>query len=543
MKNGILLLVITLLFTNCQNKKQEAYNRERVNDYKEISLTTDLSLLTDKEKQMIPLLIKAANIMDELFWLQAFGNQEDIYKRPLSSAQKELVKINYGPWDRLNNNKPFIQGYGEKPLGAKFYPADMTREEFEAFEDATKLSLYNLIRRNDDGSLKTIPYNIAYKEKLSDAAETLKEAAALAENAGLKEYLTKRADAFLSNEYYESDLAWMDMKTNRIEVVIGPIETYEDRLYGYKAAFEAYVLVKDMAWSEKLNKYADLLPVMQENLPVPDKYKQEQPGTDSELNAYEAIYYAGDCNAGSKTIAINLPNDEKVQEQKGSRRLQLKNTMKAKFDHILKPISEVLIVPEQLQHVTFDAFFENTMFHEVAHGLGIKNTLTSDKTVREALQDRATILEEGKADILGLYLVTELKKMNEIDVDLMDNYVTFMAGIFRSVRFGASSSHGVANLMRFNYFKEKGAFYMTEDEKFGIHFDKMQQAIAELSEKIITIQGDGDYDAAGKLVDDYGNMNIDLQNALKQVEENGIPVDLVFDQGVEVLEVSNYRGK
>ena len=266
-----------------------------------------------------------------------------------------------------------------------------------------------------------------------------------------------------------------------------------------------------------------------------EAYKQEQPGTDSDLNAYDVVFYAGDCNAGSKTIAINLPNDEEVQLQKGTRRLQLKNAMRAKFDKILVPISEVLIDESQRKHITFDAFFANTMFHEVAHGLGIKNTINNKGTVRQALQEHSSALEEGKADILGLYMVEQLHKKGEIDGDLKDNMVTFMAGIFRSVRFGASSAHGKANMIRFNFFKEKGAFSRNEDGTYMVNFDKMQTAMEELSRLILKLQGDGDYEGVAQLVKEKGIITGELQTDLDRLSTANIPVDVVFEQGVDVL--------
>jgi hypothetical protein len=329
----------------------------------------------------------------------------------------------------------------------------------------------------------------------------------------------------------------MDMKDNVIDVVIGPIETYEDRLFGYKAGFETFVLIKDMQWSERLAKYAAMLPGLQEGLPVPPEYKKEMPGTDSDLNAYDAVYYAGDCNAGSKTIAINLPNDETVHAEKGSRRLQLKNAMRAKFDKILVPIADLIVADDQREHVTFDAFFSNTMFHEVAHGLGVQNTLDGMGTVREALREHASSIEEGKADILGLYMVTKLHEMGELgDAPLQDYYVTFMAGIFRSSRFGTASAHGRANMVRFNFFEQMGAF--SRDETTGAYradFDKMREAVDALSEKLLTIQGNGDHAAAGALIAEMGEPAGQLQSDLNRINEAGIPTDIVFVQGVEVL--------
>ena len=326
------------------------------------------------------------------------------------------------------------------------------------------------------------------------------------------------------------------MKNNPVDVVVGPIETYEDKLYGYRAAHECYVLIKDMEWSARLAKYANFLPELQRNLPVDNKYKQEKPGSDSELNAYDVVYYAGDCNAGSKTIAINLPNDEEVQLQKGTRRLQLKNTMRAKFDKIMLPIASELIVEDQRSHVTFDAFFSNTMFHEVAHGLGIKNTIDGSGTVRQALKEHASAIEEGKADILGLFMIKQLHERGEIEGDLKDYYVTFMTGIFRSVRFGASSAHGKANMIRFNFFKEYGAF--TRDESTGLYsvnFEKLEEATNALTQLILSLQGDGDYEGVAKLVKEKAVIKSQLQADLDQLAKEGIPEDIVFEQGASVL--------
>lgn len=508
---------------------------KKVNEFASFKLTTDLTQLTEKEKQMLPILFEAASIMNDIFWVQAFGDKQVVMDSAKDEATKRFVEINYGPWERLNDNKPFIPSFGEKPKGANFYPIDMDTAEFSAFNAADKTSLYTMIRRDESGKLVSIPYAEFFKQQYTKVAELLKKASELAEDDGLKNYLALRADDFLKNDFYASDIAWMDMKTNGIDLVIGPIENYEDALYGYKAAHEAYILIKDKEWSQKLEKYAALLPVLQTGLPVEAKYKAEKPGSDSQLNAYDVVFYAGDCNAGSKTIAINLPNDEKVQAAKGSRRLQLKNAMQAKFDKILQPISDVIITPEQRKHVKFNSFFENTMFHEVAHGLGIKNTLDGKGTVRDALKETYSALEEGKADILGLYMVTKLQEMGELDVDLMDNYVTFMAGIFRSVRFGGASAHGKANLIRYNYFKEKEAFVKNSDGTYTVNFEKMKAAMDLMSEMILKLQGDGDYAGVATLVKEKAVIDDALQADLDKISAAGIPVDIVFEQGPQVL--------
>ncbi|MEM1204277.1 MAG: Zn-dependent hydrolase [Acidobacteriota bacterium] len=506
--------------------------------YVPFRLTTEIEL-SDAERQMVPLLIEAAQAMDGAFWTQAYGDPDALMPTLGSDAERRYAELNYGPWDRLDGNAPFVDGVGPKPKGANFYPADLTREQLDAAaaENPALLDSYTMVRRSDDGSLQAIPYAEYFADAYGVAAEKLRAAAELAEDEGLKRYLGLRADALLANDYLESDLAWMDMKSNGLDIVIGPIENYEDKLVGQKTANSAYVLVKDRQWSERLSKYATMLPALQKGLPVPDAYKQEEPGSDSDLGAYDVVYYAGDCNAGSKTIAINLPNDERVQLEKGTRRLQLKNAMRAKFDEILVPIAGVLMAEDQRSHITFDAFFGNTMFHEVAHGLGIKNTLDGKGTVREALGEKASALEEGKADMLGLYMVTELHAQGEMgEAPLMDNYATFLAGIFRSIRFGSASSHGVANLVRFNFFAEHGAF--SRDEATGtyrVEFDKMQEATNALSEKILTLQGDGDREGVEAFVAKYGQEGEQLRADLDRLSAEGIPVDVVFEQGVDVL--------
>jgi len=504
--------------------------------YTTVPLTADVSALDADDRRLLELLIEAAQAMDDAFWKQAYGDKGRLLGSISDPALRQFALINYGPWDRLDSDAPFLEGVGAKPAGANLYPADVTKEEIDSANDAELTSLYTMVRRDDDGALEAIPYSEFFKDEITLAAHRLRQAAAVAKDPTFKQYLLLRAEAMETDDYRSSDLAWMDMKDNRFDVVIGPIETYEDKLLGAKAGFEGYVLIKDMEWSKRLARYAEFLPELQRGLPVPDAYKKESPGTEAELNAYDVVYYAGECNAGSKTIAINLPNDEEVQLAKGTRRLQLKNTMRAKFDRILVPIADELIVEDQREHITFDAFFANTMFHEVAHGLGIKNTLDGSGTVRTALQEQASALEEGKADVLGLYMVTALHDKGEIgEAPLEDYYVTFLASIFRSVRFGATSAHGKANMVRFNFFREMGAF--THDAASGTYradMDKMKEAVAALSEKILTLQGNGDYEAARDFVDSMSGIE-SLQADLDRLSGAGIPVDLIFRQGVDEL--------
>jgi hypothetical protein len=514
-----------------------ADSENRLNIYFSVTLSADISHLSVNQKQMLAVLIEASVIMDNLFWQQAFGQDKNTFLSQITDPQvQNFAAINYGPWDRLNGDQAFLSGTDEKLSGAQFYPADMTKAEFEASDFVDKDGLYSIVRRDKNGQLVAIPYSTYFAEDLKSASRLLTKAATLAEDKSFAAYLKLRAEALLTNNYQPSDYAWMDMKSNPIELVYGPIETYEDQLFGYRAAFESYVLLKDLAWSERLSKYASFLPELQQGLPVEAKYKAQMPGENADLNAYDVIYYAGHSNAGSKTIAINLPNDEEVQLKKGTRRLQLKNAMQAKFDNILVPISKQLIVPQQRRHITFTAFFANTMFHEVAHGLGIKTVIGSEKTVRQALKEHASALEEGKADILGLYMVQQLLAKGVIDEGMLeDYYVTFMAGIFRSVRFGASSAHGKANMIRFNFFQEYQAFSRNEDGLYRVDMQKMGEAIDALSNKILTLQGDGDYSGVAKLVADKGVIKAQLQQDLDKLTAADIPVDVDFKQGIKVL--------
>jgi hypothetical protein len=505
----------------------------KVAAYAPVTLSADLSHLADGDRRALALLLDAAEIVDGLFWQQVWGDRDALLKRIDDPDVRRFVQINYGPWDRLDDDAPFVEGIGPRPPGARFYPQDMTRDEFERADLPGKSSLYTLIRRDATGALTVLPYHQAYRPELERIAAKLREAASVATDAGFRRYLELRAQALLDDDYRPSDMAWMDMKTSPIDVVIGPIESYQDALFGTKTAYEAFVLVKDVAWSERLARFAQHLPALQRGLPVPDAYKREMPGTDADLNAYFALYYGGDANAGAKTIAINLPNDETVQLEKGSRRLQLENTMRAKFDAILVPIARELIAEDQQAQITFDAFFDNVMFHEVAHGLGIKNTLDGKGTVREALIDLAGGYEEGKADILGLYMIGALGRLGELDADkLPDHYVTFLAGLFRSVRFGASSAHGQANMVAFNFLREAGAFSRdAASGRYRVDVERMRAAVDALSAKILTLQGDGDYAGAKALRDSLGRIEPELAGDLARLEQRRIPVDIVLTQG------------
>lgn len=539
-----LVAVVTFAVTACGNKKveqpQEPVQEQTTHlsdKYAEYTLTTDISHLSENEREMLQLLFEAADIMDGLFWNENYGDKDELMAKIGDNADiKKLATIAYGPWDGLDGNKPFVEGIGEKPAGAQFYPADMTEEEWNAFDDPNKTSQYTMIVRDENGNLKCVWYHDYFEQQIKKAASLLDDASELAGDEEFAEYLRLRAKALRTDEYFESDMQWMDVRNNNIDLVIGPIENYTDARYGIKASHEAFILVKDQEWTKQLARYAAFVPELQKQLPVPAEYKKEVPGSDVDLAAYDVVYYAGDCNANSKTIAINLPNDERVQLQRGTRKLQLKNAMQAKFDKILEPIAKELMTPESMEHIKFDAFFANVMFHETAHGMGIKNTITGKGTVREALSNQYNALEEAKADVLGLYLVTKLAEMGEYtNTTMEDNYTTFMAGIFRSVRFGAASAHGKANMLTFNYFQNEGAFVRNEDGRYAIDFEKMKAAVEKLAGDILKHQGDGDYEATKAWLGEMSVIKPELQADLDRVNAAGIPTDIYFNMGPQVL--------
>jgi hypothetical protein len=505
--------------------------------YTTVKLEADLSTLTDNERRMLPLLIDAARAMDDAFWVEAYGDRGELMRKLPSADARRFADINYGPWDRLADNAPFVAGVGARPAGANYYPSDMTKAQLEAEiakggarADSLK-SQYTMIRRDAAGRLTAIPFSRFFAAQHERAARDLESAAQYADNRELKTYLLLRAQALRTDQYQPSDMAWMDMKDNTLDIVVGPIETYEDELFGYKAAHEGVVLIKDREWSRRLAKYVSQLPALQRGLPVAEELKRETPGTSSDLNAYDVAYVAGQSNTGAKTIAINLPNDEEVQLRKGARRLQLKNAMRLKFDRIMVPIAREMIVADQVPNVTFDAFFENVMFHEVAHGLGIKNTINGRGTVREALKERAGAVEEGKADILGLYMVRQLRGQNELTTGRMDdNLVSFLASIFRSVRFGSGDAHGRANIVALNFLEREGAFTREADGRYRVHSARMQSAMDALSRTILELQGRGDYEGVGALYRDYGTMSPTLLADLARLKARSIPVDIVYEQ-------------
>lgn len=547
----IYLAIISTLFLNACDNTTNSNNKitedslsaskvltvqERLNRYATFTLTADLSQYSNNEKQMLSYLIDACQYIDEIFWLQSYGNKDSLFSKLKTDEEKEYCKINYGPWDRLNNFEPFIEGIGKKPIGAGFYPSDIKYFPFIDMKFEDKLSMYTIIKRAEDGSLYTQPYHEAYKELLTKVAFFLKKAAEKSPDKSFSNYLVKRAESLLNDDYYTSDKIWLDLNS-KYDFVIGPYESEEDRFINTKTSYEAYLLIKDVEWSNKFKTYSKHLPEIKNSFGLPEDYKNQIVLANTNIGVYNAIYYAGLPNAGPKQISTNRPKDGRILMEKGSRKLLFKNSMKAKFDKILQPIANILINQEQRKNIKFEGFFINNMSYEIADAIMVKTTVNGKGPVKDALKDYFPTINSLKADILNMYILTELQNKGIIeDVTLEDNYVIFIANVLRSVRFGAAFAQGSSNLIAFNMLYKMKAF--ERDEATGtykINYEKMKEVIKKLSKNILTILAEGDYPTAKSWIEIYGNMTPELQQDIQKISNAGIPVDINFEQGKNVL--------
>jgi len=555
MKTLLSLMLIGGLMISCSEKQNQTPQndskdvtmiKETIAKFVPVEIKYDESLLTENDKIVLEKLYRASKIIDEIFLEQVYYNNYKI-KSELESVIKnnsypdrvlepalelELFNIMFGPFNRLEENKPFI-GTEKKPLGANFYPADITKEEFEKWikdnpkDEAAFTSEFTIIRR-DNGKLIAIPYSEYFKDKLTEASKLLKEAAEFSDNPSLKKYLLSRADAFLSNDYYQSDMDWMDLKDHNIEVVIGPYEVYEDELFNGKASFESFVTIKDPVETKKLEVFAKYLTEIEKNLPLDDKHKNYSRGSESPIVVANEVFTAGDTKAGVQTLAFNLPNDERVRKAKGSKKVMLKNVHEAKFEKLLKPIAQIVLDPEQLNSVTFEAFFNHTLMHEMSHGVGPGFIKVNGKEteVKKELKETYSTIEECKADILGMY-----NNMFMIDKSVYPKettnqvWVTFLAGAFRSMRFGISEAHGGGNAIIYNYLLEKGGYVFDEkSQKVRVDFVKIYPALKELCNLVLTIQAEGNYDGAKNLIAKYAVSSPSIEVLRKKLE--ALPVDI-----------------
>lgn len=539
-----LFVIITFGFVSCEQKEPkdskdttEKNLKQKIKQYEIVELTADLSRLTKCEQRILPLLFEAAGIIDGIFWQQSFGDKESLMDLLECPYAREYALLNYGPWGRLEGHTSFHEAFQDKFPGANFYPSDMTREEFEQWEDEAKYSPYTLIRRTPEGTLTAIPYAEAFKEETVEISGILKKAASLSDNKSLANYLRQLASAFLKNDFTESDIAWMEMKDNNLDVIMRPLDNGEDRKFGFKAAHTSYIVVKDKEWSEKLARFSGMIHELHASLPVPDTYKQEAPGEVSEIFVYDAIYYAGHCNAGPKIIALHMPQDSDVQQVAGTRSMQFRNVMEAKFDYILKPIGDIIIHEDQRALVDADAFFLLTAFHELAGSLKITQTVDKLSSVRNALREHHATIDATATDFMALFLITRLYEMGQLTKEELEKaYVTSFASVTRSSRFGTAGAHGIAGMIRFNFFERENAFERChETETFIVNIENMIVAVEKGLNKMLLIQGDGNYEKAQNLIENDSEMSKLLKSDIERINAMNIPVDVAFKQGPAIL--------
>ena len=546
-------LILLFAFIACNSSDQKRKEdikmmKDKIAQFAVTEIKYDHNILDDRQKIVLEKLYHAAKVMDEIFMDQVYSKNKEIQSElasrndELSKLELQYFKIMFGPFDRLENDQPFY-GNAKKPKGANFYPGDITKDEFNKWieshpdDEEAFTSEFTVIRRRDNG-LVAIPYSEYYREPLSRAEKYLREAADYADNPTLKKYLLTRADAFESNDYYESDMAWMDLKDHTIEVVIGPYEVYEDELFNYKASFECFLTIKDPEESQKLAIFAKYLNDMEKNLPYPEELKNFNRGSESPIMVVQEVFSGGDTKAAVQTLAFNLPNDERVREAKGSKKVMLKNMHEAKFEKLLKPIAEIVLDPSELHDVTFTAFFNHTLMHEMSHGIGPGNIVLNGKKtdVKKELKETYSKIEECKADVLGMYNnVFMIEKGIYPESFKNELWPTFLAGIFRSIRFGISEAHGAGNAIIFNYLLEKGAYQFDEKaEKVSVNSDKIFEAVKDLAHKLLMIEANGDYEGAVQFIKNYAVESKPMSILIKKLDSLPVDIKPVFQIETEI---------
>jgi hypothetical protein len=507
-------------------------------------LTANTARLSPGDRQALRKIIAAAKLLDPLFLRQVWSGNDELKQKlaadrtPIGRMMLHYFLINDGPWSRLDENQAFIDDIPAKPAHANYYPDDITKDEFNAWlnslsaaEKEKATGYFYRIRRDANGKLKTVPYSEEYRELLEPAAKLLREAAALTTNATLRNFLNQRAAAFASNDYYDSDVAWMELEAP-IDLTIGPYETYEDELFGYKAAFEAYVTLRDDAETAKLKKFSGYLQELENNLPIDPKYRNPKLGPASPIHVVNEVFSSGEGNSGVQTAAFNLPNDERVVKEKGSKRIMLKNVQDAKFNKTLIPISRVVLTPADRTKLSFEAFFTHILTHELMHGLGPHNITVNGQatTVRLQLKDKYSSIEEAKADVTGLWALQYLIDKGVVDKTMQRTlYTTYLASMFRSVRFGINEAHGRGVAMQFNYFTDEGAIkYDDRTGKFSIDESKIRDAVRKLTTELLTIEAEGSYEKAAAILDKYAVLRPPMKSAFEKLKTVPVDIEPVF---------------
>ena len=512
---------------------------DRVAQFAPVTLEFDASLLDDRQKRVLRRLVEASDYLDAIYRLQVWRGNTDpeavlpYEDTPEAAAIRDYYELMYGPWDRIAEEEPFVPGVGPKPAGAGSYPEDMTKEEFEEWiglnrGDAAAFTSYYTVIERDNGGLRAVPYSQAYVDQLETAATALRDAAEHADNPSLERFLRLRAESFLTDDYFDSEIAWMRLEDNLIEPTIGPYEVYEDGLFGYKASFESFIGFKDPVASELLAGLAARLPALERALPIPDEHKYLDRDFTSPISVIDLVYGAGETRPGVQTIAFNLPNDTRVRETEGSKKVMLRNVIRAKFETNLKPIAEQVLVPEQAGRIGFEPYFTRVLVHELAHGLGPDYvTGDPDLTVNKALQEHYSALEEAKADAVGTHSLGVLVDKGDYSRDFYEEVlIDHVADMFRCVRFGTTEAHGLGCLTQFNYLRRAGA--ITYDEasgRFAADLETMPAAMSELAGQYLLLQATGDRDGAGAFLERYGKMSPEMAAAIERLD-GVVPVDI-----------------
>jgi Peptidase family M49 len=542
----LLFSIITLMAISagCMKNQPPSPNpsalEAKIRRFAPTTLSGDNTRLSEGDQQALLKLIQAAKIMDRLYLRQSWSGNEALLERlskessPEGQERYSYFLINMGPWSALDHNAPFIEGVPPRPPQANFYPENLTKAEFEAWlatlpeaEQKQATGFFHTIRRDPQGRLKAVPYNEEYRDQLEPAAALLRDAAKLTSNPTLKEYLSKRADSFLSNDYYESDVAWMKLDSP-IDVTIGPYEVYRDELFNYKAAFEAFITLRNDAETAKLSLFSAQLQEIENHLPIDPRYRNAKLGALAPISVVDEVAIGGEARAGVQTAAFNLPNDERVTATYGSKRVMLKNVQEAKFQKILVPIAKIALDPAQQQEIAFEPFFTHILAHELMHGLGPHNITVNNQqtTVRQAMRNLSSALEEAKADISGLFALQFLIDKGMLPATMeRPMYTTFLAGVFRSVRFGINEAHGKGMALQFNYLLDEGSFtYNQAQGIFGVDYAKIKSAVRKLTGEIMTIQAEGSYDKAKALLERYAVIRPPMRQVLDKLA--ALPVDI-----------------
>ncbi len=529
MKRTALALMLLALVSSCDTTPKTAVQK-KADEYALVRIESpDLSGISDNGKEVLNLYKFAADQVDSIYWVQSFGDKSLMDALP-DADLKEYSKINYGPWDRLDG-KSFVEGYGERPLGANFYPADMTAAEFDSLKNPVKNSAYTMIVRDAGGGITPVWYHDMFKYNIDKICNYLKAASDITIKPSVRNYLLKKIDALQSDYYYDSDLAWLEMTDSKMDLIIGPDEVNDDQLYGLKASYEAYVLLKDIKRTEVLNQFKTMLPDLQKKIPCADEYKTFVPGSESDIYAYDAIYCSGHANAGIKMTALNLPYSAEVQAKAGTRTALLRNIMAEKFNRLVSPVGNVVLNQDQQAHLDEEAFYWNIAFREIAHGLGVKETVNGKGSVNEALGNKALTWEDAKANLVGLYLVCGLLDEHKIPAIITkeDAITTFVANLVRSERFGEVSQLGRAYVMMFNYLNTNGAFTRGDSGQYTIDYDKTLALVGELAGIVIKTQATGDYDFAESFESRYCELSDNFKADLVNIRLQGIPIDIRYE--------------